>query len=52
MNKFTDEIKNSNMHTLLNTCLSADPNINYDIFEKCLLHAKNKHMPKKNSQIF
>ena len=47
MTNFINELKNLDIHTSLNDNLQSDPNDNYEIFEKLIIYAKNKHIPKK-----
>lgn len=43
--KFTDELRNSNIHEKLNHTLEQDPNENYDILIETITKIKEKHLP-------
>ena len=51
MSEFKHEIENAGLNHMLDNELSADPNVNYEIFSKVLQSAKVKHIPKVTKKI-
>ena len=47
MEKVKHELIECDLYGKLDTSISADINVNYDIFHKAIKRAKNKHMPYK-----
>ena len=45
---FCDDLSQTNFTDLINNDISADPNANYDIFEKIILNSKEKFLPTKS----
>lgn len=47
MNKFCQELSNTNISETLDLSETADPNTNHNILEKTIINAKEKHLPIK-----
>ena len=47
MNNFVNELKEANIYDQLDKQLTGDPNANYELFNRLLNNAREKHLPKK-----
>ena len=48
---FKNSVGNSDLFSQFDLSLDANPNDNYNILSSILQQAKNRHIPKKNSQL-